>query len=60
MNAQVSVSDQIEGRRKGFLEWTRIDLCGGNVVYYKGVHHPVPILYVAGLGKTLANQSTLF
>ena len=60
MNAQVSVSDQTEGRRKSFLEWTSIDLCGGNVVYYKGVHHPLPTLHVAGLGKTLANQSTLF
>ena len=50
MNAQVySAPRQTEGRRKTFLEWTNIDLsselsltCGGNVNYYKSVHHTVP------------------
>ena len=49
MSAQVdSVPDQTEGRRKAFLEWKSIDLsyelsltCGGNVNYYKSVHHPI-------------------
>ena len=51
MTAQVySVSGQTEGRRKPFLEWTSIDLssklsltCGGNVNYYKSVHHATPL-----------------
>ena len=50
MSAQVySVSGQTERRRKAFLEWKNIDLsyelsltCGGNVNYYKSVHHPIP------------------
>ena len=49
MNAQVySVPGQIDGRRKGVLEWKSMDLdyksltCGGNVSYYKGVLHPIP------------------
>ena len=50
MSPQVySVPCQAEGRRKIFLEWTSIDLssklsltCGGNVNYYKSVHHPIP------------------
>ena len=50
MSAQVySVPGQTEGRRKAFLEWKNIDLsyelsltCGGNVNYYKSVHHPIP------------------
>ena len=50
MSAQVySVSGQTEGRRKAFLEWKSVDLpyelsltCGGNVNYYKSVHHPIP------------------
>ena len=50
MSAQVySVPGQTEGRRKAFLEWKSIDLsyelsltCGGNVNYYKSVHHPIP------------------
>ena len=50
MSVQVySVPDKTEGRRKAFLEWTSMDLsskltltCGGNVNYYKSVHHPVP------------------
>ena len=45
MSAQVySASNQTEGRRRAFLEWTSIDLssklsftCGGNVNYYKGL-----------------------
>ena len=49
MSAQVySVPGQTEGRREAFLEWKSIDLsyelsftCGGNVNYYKSVHHPV-------------------
>ena len=50
MSAQVySVPGQTEGRRKAFLECKSIDLsyklsltCGGNVSYYKSVHHHVP------------------
>ena len=50
MSPQVySVPGQSEGRRRSFLEWKRIDLsyelslaCGGNVNYYKNVHHPIP------------------
>ena len=58
MSAQVySVSGQTEGRRKGFLEWTSIDLCGGNVNYYKNVHHPIRTLPV-GIGNTLAILKT--
>ena len=61
MSAQVySVPGQTEGRRKAFLEWKNIDLsyelsltCGGNVNYYKSVHHPIPTLPV-GIGNTLA------
>ena len=44
-----SVSDQTERRKKAFLEWKSIDLsyklpltCGGNVNYYKSIHHPIP------------------
>ena len=61
MSAQVySVPGQTEGRSKAFLEWKSIDLshelsltCGGNVNYYKSVHHPIPTLPV-GIGNTLA------
>ena len=61
MSAQVySVPGQTEGKRKAFLEWKNIDLsyelsltCGGNVNYYKSVHHPIPTLPV-GTGNTLA------
>ena len=50
MSVQVYfVPGQTEGRRKAFLEWKSIDLsyelsltCGGNVNYYKSVHHPIP------------------
>ena len=50
MSAQLySVPGQTEGRRKALLEWKSIDLsyelsltCGGNVNYYKSVHHPIP------------------
>ena len=50
MSAEVySVPDQTEGISKAFLEWKSIDLsyklfvkCGGNVNYYKSVHHPIP------------------
>ena len=50
MSAQVySVPGQTERRSKVFLEWKSIDLshelsltCGGNVNYYKSVHHPIP------------------
>ena len=49
MNAQVySIPGQTERRRKAFLEWKSIDLSyelfliyGGNVNYYKSVHHPI-------------------
>ena len=70
MSAQVySVPGQTEGRSKTFLEWKSIDLshelsltCGGNVNYYKSVHHTIPTLPV-GTGSTLAifkmNQWTL-
>ena len=61
MSAQVySVPVQTEGRSKAFLEWKSIDLshelsltCGGNVNYYKSVHHPIPTLPV-GTGSTLS------
>ena len=50
MSAQVYyVPGQNEGIRKACLEWKSIDLlyelsltCGGNVNYYKIVHHPIP------------------
>ena len=53
MSAQVySVPGQTEGRSKTFLERKSRDLqlishelsltCGGNVNYYKSVHHPIP------------------
>ena len=42
-----------EVRGKAFLKWKSIDLSsklsltyGGNVNYYKSVHHPIPILPV--------------
>ena len=49
MSAQVYyVPSQTEGRKKNLLEWKGIDLssklsltCGGNVNYYKNVHHPI-------------------
>ena len=52
MSAQVySVIGQTEGRRKVLLESKNLDLsyelsftCGGNVNYYKSVHHPIPTL----------------
>ena len=62
MSVQVYfVPVQTEGRsNKAFLEWKSIDLshelsltCGGNVNYYKSVHHPIPTLPV-GTGSTLA------
>ena len=50
MSARVySVPGQTKGRRKAFFEWKSIDLPyelsltpGGNVNYYKSVHHPIP------------------
>ena len=50
MSVQVySVPGQTDVRRKAFLEWKSIDVsyelsitCGGNVNYYKSVHHPAP------------------
>ena len=50
MSAQVySASGQTEGIRKALWKWKSIDLsyklsltCGGNVSYYKSVHHPIP------------------
>ena len=55
MSAQLySLPGQGEERRKAFLEWTSIDVssklcltCGGNVNYYRSVHHLVPTLPVA-------------
>ena len=51
-------------RGKAFLKWTSIDLSfklsityGGNVSYYKSVHHPIPSLPV-GTGNTLATFKT--
>ena len=48
-----------EVRGKAFLKWKSIDLSsklpltyGGNVNYYKSVHHPILILPV-GTGNTL-------
>ena len=50
MSAQVySASGQTKGIRKALWKWKSIDLsyklsltCGGNVNYYKNVHHHVP------------------
>ena len=50
MSVQVYyIPGQTERRRKALLEWKSIDLsyelsltCGGNVKYYKSVHHPIP------------------
>ena len=66
MSAQVySVPGQTEGRRKGFLEWTRIDLsyklsliCGDNVNYYKSVDHPILYALPLGIGNTQVNLKT--
>ena len=52
MSAQVySVPGQTEGRSKAFLGWKIRDLshelsltCGGNINYYKIVHHPISTL----------------
>ena len=49
MSAQLySIPGQTERGKKAFLELTSIDLtsklsltCGGNVDYYKSVHHPI-------------------
>ena len=48
-----------EVRVKAFLKWKSIDLSsklsltyGGNINYYKSVHHPILILPV-GTGNTL-------
>ena len=65
MSAQVySVPDQTEVRRKAFLEWASIELfsklsltCGGNIDYYKSVHHPIPTLSV-GIGNILTILKT--
>ena len=61
MSAQVySVPGQTEEKSEAFLEWKNKDLshelsltCGGNVNYYKSVHHPIPTLPV-GTGSTLS------
>ena len=65
MSAQLySLPCQTKGRRNTFLEWAIIDLssklsvtCGGNVNYYKSVHHSIPALHV-GTGNTLATFKT--
>ena len=67
MNAQVySVPGQTEGRRKVFLESKSIDLSsklsltyGGNINYYKSVHHHILTLPV-GIGNTLATFNSPF
>ena len=54
MSAQVYfLLGQTKGIRKVFLNWKSIDLssklsltCGGNINYYKCIHHPVPTLPV--------------
>ena len=59
MSSQVySVSGQTEGRKKPFLEWTRIDLssklsltCVANVNHHKSVHYPTPL--PVGIGNIL-------
>ena len=55
-----SVPGQTEGRKKAVLEWKSIDfssklslVCGGNVNYYKRVHHPI-LTFPVGIGNTLA------
>ena len=61
MSAQVySVTGQTKVRKKVYLEWTGIDLssklsptCGGNVNYYKSIHHHFSTQPV-GIGNTLA------
>ena len=47
-------------RGKAFLKWTRVDLFsklsvtyGGNVNYYKSVHHLIPTLPVGTGNRTL-------
>ena len=65
MSAQVySVPDQTEGRRKAPLEWVSIELsskpsltCGGNIKYYRSVHHLIPTLSV-GIDNTLTILKT--
>ena len=65
MSVQVySVSDQNEGRRKVFLEWTGIDLssklshtCRGSVNYHKTVLDPITNLPVK-IGNNLATLKT--
>ena len=47
MSAEVYyIPGQTERRRKAFLEWSLYPINylggGGNVNYYKSVHHPVP------------------
>ena len=65
MDGIYSIPGQTEGRRKAFLEWTSIDLSskpsltyGGNVDYYKCVHHPIPTLTVE-IGNTHAIFKTI-
>ena len=55
-----SVPGQTEGTWNVFLEWTSIDLssklsltCGGNVNYYKSVHHAILTL---GIGQGTPRQ----
>ena len=51
---------KLKEEKKTFLEWTSINLTskvsltyGGNVSYYKNVHHVLPTLHL-GIGNTLA------
>ena len=65
MFAQVySVPTQTEGRTKALLEWKSIDLssklsltCGGNVNYYKSVHHPIPTCENREHSENVQNKS---
>ena len=58
------VPGQTEGKRKAFLGWKNIDLspklsltCGGNVNYYKSVHHPIPTRRIREHPASFQNKS---
>ena len=57
------VPSQTEGRRKNLLEWKGIDLssklsltCGGNVNYYKNVHHPILLARIGNILEMLKTK----
>ena len=69
MNAQVySVLVQTEEKRKTLLEWKSMDLsyelsltCGGNVNYYKTIHHPISTVRIGNILEIFKiNQLALF